>query len=205
MLKYIGFILVVFGIFFAISKVRTSYEDDHTSLNDHNLETDFYLSNALHYVRGNAYQRSVFHIENAKASLRELENDIDLSSGEEIERAIEELELIEAELLNDSLVTADMYSAFSRTLETISIAELRISEKYAESNKPDISMVALKYAKLHLKNALNYADLPEKRHGIHIYDEMDSLIKSPKTSPAELATRLDHLIKELDVVIKEKR
>lgn len=156
-------------------------------------------------MKENAYERSVFHIENAKAALRELENDIDLGSAEEIERAIKELELIEAELLNDSLVTEDMYAAFSRTLETISLAELRISEKYAESNKPDISMVALKYAKLHLKNALNYADLPERKHGIQVYEEMDSLINSPKTSAGDLIGRLDHLIKELDVLIKEKR
>ncbi len=201
MLKYIGFALIVGGVFFGISQLHLNYEDDHTSLNDHNMETDLYLGNARHYMKENAYERSVFHIENAKKSLRELEADIDLGSAEQIEKAIKELDLIEAELMNDSLVTEDMYSAFSRTLQTISLAELRISEKYAESNKTEISIVALKYAKLHLKNALNYSNLPDRKHGMQVYEEMDSLIKSPTSSPAELAGQLDHLIKELDVIM----
>lgn len=204
MLKYFAFILLLGGIFFAISQLHVNYEDGHTSLNDHNLETDFYLRNAQYYMKENAYERSVFHIENAKKSLRELEDDIDLGSVEQIETAIHELDEIEAELLNDSLVTENMYSAFSRALQTISIAELRVSEKYAESNKMDISMVALKYAKLHLKNAINFSNLPNRKHGLEIYIEMDSLIRSPTSSPSDLAGKIDHLIKELDVMIKEK-
>jgi hypothetical protein len=202
MFKYIGFAVIVGIIFFAISKLHMSYEDDHTSLNDHNLEADLYLGNARHYMKENAYERSVFHIEKAKTALRELEYDIDLNSGEEIEKAIKELDLIEAELENDSLVSEDMYAAFSHTMQTISLAELRISEKYAESNKMDISMVALKYSKLHLKNALNYTKLPDQMHSKKIYEEMDSLMSAPKSSPVETAEKIDRLIKELDSVVQ---
>jgi hypothetical protein len=201
--KYLALVLFVFSIFYLGTQLHISYEDEHASLNDQNLEPDLHLSNVRHFVRENAYERGVYHLEKAIESLREYESDIDLESGEKIEGVIDRLEGVQLELNKDSLNADDMSQAFSETLKALTLAELRVSEKYAESNAYDLSLVALKYAKLHLKNALSYADLPERKFELKVYAELDSLINSPEASPIELSMKIDQMIKEIDELIIE--
>jgi hypothetical protein len=94
-----------------------------------------------------------------------------------------------------------MNAAFSNTMNIISLAELRVSEKYADSNNHDMAIVALKYARLHIKNALDYPNLPNRKLEMHIYYELDSLIKSPEISPVEIDLKIDHMIQELDQLV----
>lgn len=200
-LGYLAFLTFLLCSFYLFSRLHITYEDHHTSLNDENLETDMYLENARHYVHENIYERSAYHIEQAKKSLRKLEKDIDIKSGNEVEMAIAELNRIEKELNEDSLISEDMNAAFARTLETVSLAELRISERYAESTNTDIALVALKYARVHLKNAMAYADLPERTYDLKVYMEIDSMINAPEMSPTEISAKLDHMIQEMNEII----
>ncbi|MFT6866456.1 MAG: HEPN domain-containing protein [Cyclobacteriaceae bacterium] len=199
--KFIGFAILIICMAYIASKVHLTYKDDHVSLNDANLNADMFLKNARLFAKEGAYDRSLFHLQSAVKSLKNLELDVDVESSEYVETAIEQLEDIERELLTDSLKSDDMNAAFSNTMNIISLAELRVSEKYADSNNHDMAIVALKYARLHIKNALDYPNLPNRKLEMHIYYELDSLIKSPEISPVEIDLKIDHMIQELDQLV----
>lgn len=204
-IKYFIFIIFIICIGYIFYNVHLFYQDDHTSLNDKNLEADMFLKNARLFAKENSYDRSLFHLQNAIGSLKNLELDVDEVSNEYVEKAIAQLQDIEQELKSDSLKSEDMNAAFSNTMSVISLAELRVSEKYADSNNHEMAMLALKYARLHLKNALDYPNLNNRKLEVHVYYELDSLINTPGVSPVEIDLKIDHMIEELDQLVSESQ
>ncbi|WP_258104896.1 hypothetical protein [Marinoscillum sp. MHG1-6] len=198
---YLAFLIFAFSSFYLGSRIHLTYASHHSSLSDDNMETDMYLQNARYYIHDNVFDRSTYHIDQAKKSLRRLEEDIDIESGQEIEDAINSLNKIEREIVENKFEPSDMNKAFAKTLETVALAELRISERYAESANLDIAQVALKYAKLHLRNAMEYEHLPNKTYDLKVYQQIDSLIESPEISPIEISNKLDEMIREMNEII----
>ncbi|MEO9475797.1 MAG: hypothetical protein ABJG41_09690 [Cyclobacteriaceae bacterium] len=195
---YLGFVIFIISLLYLFTRVDFTYEDTHSSLNDANLETDLHLSNAQHFVKESANERGLYHVEQAIASLRNLENDIDLESGQNVESAIVKLEEFEEQLKSNEVSPEKMSEVFATTLKILSLSELRISERYAESDQFGYAVVALKYARLHLKNALEYENLSDKKFDLHVYYELDSLINAPEASPIEVSMKIDHMIEELN-------
>ncbi|MEP0367129.1 MAG: hypothetical protein ABJN36_14785 [Cyclobacteriaceae bacterium] len=195
---YIAFVVFMISLFYLATRVEFTYEDTHSSLNDENLETDLHLSNAQHFVKESANERGLYHVEEAIASLRNLENDIDMESGQNVESAIAKLEEFEEQLKANEVSPEKMSEVFASTLRILSLSELRISERYAESDQFGYAVVALKYARLHLKNALEYENLSDKKFDLHVYYELDSLINAPEASPIEVSMKIDHMIEELN-------
>lgn len=199
--KYIGFIVLVCSLTYFFTQSNLNYQDEHISLNDKNLNTDLYLSNTRHFIKEKALDRGLFHLEKAITSLQNFEEDIDITSGEQVDKAIEKLNHIKRAIHYDSLNIEDMNAAFSTTLKTLTLAELRVSENYAITNNLDYSLLALKYAKLHLRHALEYANMPERINELKIYAELDSLIKSKKIAPTEVMIRIDKMVKEMNILL----
>jgi len=195
---YIGFVIFIISLFYLVTRLDFTYEDTHSSLNDENLETDTHLSNAVHFVKESSNDRGLYHVEQAIASLRKLENDIDLESGQNVESAIEKLEEFEQQLKSNEVSYEKISEVFASTLKILSLSELRVSERYAETDQFGYAVVALKYARLHLKNALEFESLSDKKFDLHVYNELDSLIDAPEASPIEVSTKIDHMIDELN-------
>lgn len=198
---YLGFVIFMISLFYLATRVEFTYEDTHSSLNDENIEPDLHLSNAQHFVKESSNERGLYHVEQAITSLRKLENDIDLESGQNVESAIAKLEEFEEQLRSNTVSSEKMSEVFASTLKILSLSELRVSERYAETDQYGYAIVALKYARLHLKNALEYESLSDKKFDMHVYYELDSLISAPEASPIEVSMKIDHMIEELNTQV----
>lgn len=200
-LPYFGALLFLLSILFVWRMFTEGYRSGHPSLNEAAIKPDIYLSNAKHYTKESLAIRSLAHLDKAITAIELIESDIDINSREQVEKAVEGLELIYQEILKDSLVSDDLNEAFEQTLYALTLAELRVSERYAESNKPAMAKVALKYAQMHLKSASQYAELPNLEKERHIYNEIDSLIRSEAMAPVLIAEKIDHMIMEMDTLV----
>jgi len=204
--QYLGTLLFLFSAFYVVGLFDVSYSSDHSSLNNDAVEPDLYMSNARHYAREDmVVERSLKHIDRAIEAIRKIENDIDENSKAEVDAAIENLDRVYNEILADSVISQDMNKAFEFALNTLALAELRVSEKYAESNNTDQAKVALKYAQMHLKSAGQYANLPNLDKEHHVYYEIDSLIKVGSMAPVLIVEKIDHMIAEMDTLVKEEK
>lgn len=203
-LAYLGFIIGIFLIIYLMKVAGITYESHHASLNEEATEPDLFLNNSKRFAKEEVIDRSLYHLDRAIHSIRTLEEDLDINSGEKLEEAIQQLDRIYNEIVRDSLITQDMNEAFEYALNTMTMAELRVSERYAESNKTDLAIVALKYAKLHLKNTLRYATSPHNAFEIKVYHEIDSMIEG-QSMPAVLITeKIDQVIAEMDELVAEE-
>ena len=200
--QYVGTLIFLLSVLF-VSGLFTQTNPDHPSLNDTSAEPDLYLSNVRHYAKEELAERSLYHLDKAIESIKKIETDIDVNSQQKVDEAIVHLEMIYEEIARDSLVSSDLNKAFEFALNALTLAELRISERYAESNRPDQAKVALKYAQMHLKSASQYSDLPNMDLERHIYYEIDSLILSESMASVLVAEKIDHLISEMDSLIRD--
>lgn len=145
-------------------------------------------------------------MDQAMESIKYLESDVDINTSNIVDEALEKLVYIYDEIKEDTLITEDMNEAFQFALTSLTLAELRISEKYAESNYLELSRIALKYSKLHLKHALEYtgnttARVFEKR----VYHEIDSLLANYEDAPVIITERIDHMLDEMDSLLQIER
>jgi hypothetical protein len=209
--RFIWYILTAIGIMLALYiPHQFRYEAKHPSLNEEADFPDIYFKNVKHYAKENRYERSVYHLEQAINSIRKIETDIDDGSINLLEDAILDLEIVQNELLGDSLKDKDMLNAFEKTLNTLALAELKVSEMYAETNHRDLANMALKHAYLHIKNAMLFENsiwFEDSMHleiEKHVYYELDSLLENQTISPIELADKINTIIVEIDRLIASK-
>ncbi|VXD13353.1 hypothetical protein [Marinoscillum sp. 108] len=200
--QYAGTLVFLISILF-VAGLFTQTNPDHPSLNETSAEPDLYLSNVRHYAKEQLAERSLHHLDKAIESIKKIETDIDVNSKQKVDEAIVHLEMIYEEIVRDSLVSEDLNKAFEFALNALTLAELRISERYAESNNPVQAMVALKYAQMHLKSASQYSDLPNMNLERHIYYEIDSLILSEAMAPVLIAEKIDYFISEMDTLVND--
>lgn len=198
LLAYIGTISIIFGVFYSIRHIGDSYEAHHPTLNDQAVNPDLYLQNARYYGKGIETDRSLHHLERAMTSIKQIEQDMDLMSSEKVEKALLKLEGVYEEISHDSLNMEDLNEAFRYTLNTLALAELRVSERYAEGNHMKLSLVALKYAQLHLKNAIRYADQNSVAYEKDLFLQVDSILNEEIGPSLLVAERINHVIDEID-------
>lgn len=201
-LQYIGTLAFLFSAFYVVGLFDLGYTSKHSSLNEDAVEPDLYMSNARHYAKEDkVVERSLMHLDRAIDAIRKIEGDIDLGSRATVDDAVKNMERVYNRILGDSAMNDDMNLAFEYALNALTLAELRVSEKYAESNNPKMARVALKYAKMHLKSAGLYSSLKNYEKEQHIYYEIDSLIKAGDISSVLITEKIDHFIQEMDSVI----
>lgn len=199
--KYFGTLIFIFSIFYVIGILNHDYTTDHATLNESAIEPDMLLNNVRHYAKENGLERSLKHLDKAIYAIKNLELDSDENSQAKMEEAITMLDRVYNKLLKEGKVSEDMYEAFEFSLNILALSELRVSEKYAESNNIKMSEIALKYAKMHLKSAIKYAKHPNFETELHIFNEIDSLIAAGAIAPVLITEKIDHMISEMDTLI----
>ena len=211
MKKFIWYLVALIIITLAlVLPGKLGYVSDHPTLNQRAEEPDIHIKNVWHYMRTEEMERSVFHLQKAIASIKAIESDADLESVEGLDRAIVELERVNDELSKDSINLSMIYRAFDYTLNNLAHAELEVSEMYAETNQEDRSKLAMRYAQMHVRNALLFQQAvyePNSEHvkiEQHVFQELDSLISSERLSSAELTLKIDHIIKEVDELLAKR-
>jgi len=188
---------------------RFNYASKHASLSNEAEMPDIYLKNVEHYINEHSFDRSVYHLQKAIESIRKIEADVDVNSNELLESAVSKLQMVQGELLADSLVTEDMLHAFEYSLNALARTELKVSEMYAKTNRRDLAILALKHAKLHLRNAMMFRSSKQDANSVrfqlekHVFLELDSLMTNELISPLQLVDKIDHIIHEMDQVVSK--
>lgn len=205
-LTNLGALVFLISIFYVIRLFDVSYEAEHPSLNEKNMSPDIHLNNVRHYTREVDRDRSLYHLDKAIQSIQYLKSDVDLNTSEIVEESVKELIYVYEKIKEDTVVQDDLNHAFEFALTSLSLAELRVSVRYAESNNLKLSRIALKYAKLHLKHALEYAETNDAtNYEKHIYHEIDSLLANFNEAPVLITERIDHMVDEIDSLILMER
>ncbi|WP_436515590.1 hypothetical protein [Ekhidna sp. To15] len=211
MKKQIIWIFVgVVALFIIIYYVGQEQEPNHPTLNTSAVMPDEYLRIVDYYEQKDRHSMSAFNLEQAIQSIWKLESDVDDESFEKLENAIKRLEEVHKSILRDSIDSEELRLAFEFTLNNLAHAELEIAEMYAETNQLDKANMALKYARLHVKNAMlfhnPYWDKNPKNLAIEkqVFIEMDSLLENQAVSPVEYTMALDKMIREIDEIVDEK-
>lgn len=150
-----------------------------------------------------AYERSLMHLDEGINAIREIEQDLDPESKKTVDEAVENLRVIHAEIAGDSLSMKDMNEAFVKVLNALTYAEIKVSEHFYQSEELENAQVALKYGRLHMKNALKYAEKDMRDYEVQLYSEIDSLIENNTFSNEEIIAHLENILAELDSVVAE--
>ena len=200
-LQYFLAMIALFGGLYAFSKWREYSEV--ALLTNAAVKPDLLLRNSKKHLRDHAYDRSLIQLDQAIDAIRNIEADLDAESTRILEVSIKELEKVRMEIEIGSLVKEDMDEAFSKALNALTLAELKISEILIQQDHPRDALIALKYGMYHIKNALKYSQGDKKKYEIHIYEELDSLLENKHLTEEELISRLERMISELDTLVED--
>ena len=198
---YFLMIVVLFGGLYAFQKYRK--ETEIALLTEEAVKPDLLLDYTKLYLKEDAYDRSLAQLNKAIDAIRNIEADLDEESKRILEVSIDDLEKVKMEMEMDSLVNEDLNIAFSKALNALTIAELKISEVLIKTDHPRDAIVALKYGMLHVKNALQYSEGKRKEYEIQIYEEIDSLLDNKSLTEEEMIMRLETMIAELDTLVED--
>jgi hypothetical protein len=199
-LLFISF-LAVFVL--AIFHVGQWFDNPHPSLNNHALDPDLHLINVKRYLKDKANDRSAIELGKAIESIRILEEDMDEASAFRLEVAIAGLVHAYQHITENQHDPIEFNWAVIRILNMLTLAELRVSEHYAEVNKLPQAKSALRFGLLHLKNALNFTtgELRDRESGIMA--EMSRLLSEFDHDPIATTLRIDELIEDLEALLIE--
>lgn len=199
---------VVMANFVLLLLSETKEDKEHPTLNESATMPDEYLKNVKYYAEQDRHEMSAYNLEKAIAAIWKLEGDVDEESFEMLENAVDRLEEIHKSILLNSFDSKEMSAAFEFSLNNLAHAELEISEMYAETNHMEKAKTALKYAQLHIKNAMLFHDSYWDNDFLHyaiekrVFLEMDSLLQNESFSPMKYSLELDKMIKEVDEILK---
>lgn len=196
-------------VFVLILGVKYSYyeekeEQEHPAVNDIATVPDNMMKNATHYYRDYGQRlTSIEYINKAIEYMHIIEKDMDSSSNIWIEAAINDLELLVKEFERKDIDEIHMEHAFANALNSLAMAQLRVSEKYFEEGEEEDASTATKYALKHLNSAMHFSKAAELKAERHIFDMIDELKKEEDISDEELRAKIHTAIIELDEVLKD--
>lgn len=196
-------IAVIFLIIFFVQRDEEVIENPTLSVEADKPDT--YLKTVANHAFNHEFDKCIYHLEKAIESIQTIESDVDQESAELLEGAISRLESVKQEFVKDSLITTDMNAAFEYSLNVLARAELRVSEMYAETNQREFAELALKHARLHVKNAQWQGDAKYEDKEHYVFLEIDSLIQDESISPVDLTIRIDKILKEMDQLIADSK
>ncbi len=162
------------------------------------IHPDILLGNVVVYTREHAYQRSLAQLDEAIKSMKVIEQEVDEEGKEAIELAIGELNLVYEEIVRGDLVDEDLRRAMNKAFSALTVAELKVTEAYVASDKKSNAMIALGYGKVHLKNAMKFADQETFKDELEIYTELDALKSREDVSKEEILVALNKALVSLD-------
>lgn len=206
--QFFGYLAaLIFLVFLVHLPGRLGYVAKHPTLNKEAELPIIHMKNVGHYLNAEEMERSISHLQKAISAIKNLKRDVDTKSLEGLEKAINELEAVNDEFWSDTIDVSNMYHAFEYSLNNLAHAELEVSEMYIRSNDQKRAKIALKYARLHIRNALLFQKSiydPNSAHvqiGQNVFTEIDSLIALENFSNLELSAKIDDIIKEVDALI----
>ncbi|WP_258103521.1 hypothetical protein [Marinoscillum sp. MHG1-6] len=197
--QYLSLTIAFFGCLYAIS-----FFMPHHSVIEAAEDAETLIGNSSTYAREHAYNRSLHHLELAINAIKDIEQYLDSTDQRTIDKAIADLEKVHLEMKGDSLIEKDMNHAFTKAMNALTYAELKVSEHFFATDEYHEAMVALKYGLVHIQNALRFVDRGHMAYELHIYQEIDSLIEHSDLPKHLILEELDKMVSELSVMVEEE-
>lgn len=209
--RYI-FAIFILGAFYSLLYFWNKGEREnelYPAIHNAAVDPDDYLIEAQKYEALLRHDKSAYSIEKAIQAIWRLEKNMDDESFDRLEKTIERLESVHRHIMRDSVPSDELLKTFEYALGNLAHAELEVAERYAASNQPEVARTALRYAQLHIKNALLFhnpgiqEDSFQLAMEARLFDRMDQLLKQENLSHEEYTASLDELIKEVDLIISQ--
>lgn len=200
-LLYLFFLSILMGMLFIFARIDLGVMKKHPTMNELAMEPDHMMFNATHYIREHLQLTSTEYLDRAIKAMRLIENDGDSLSNSAIEKAIVDLEAVQTEIKDKRFDPDHMSHAFVKALNSLALAQLRISEAYELSGNLNNARFAMQYALHHLQNAIHFAKGDEREMETRLFAAIDGLIANDSITEAELISELDYVIAELDMTI----
>ncbi|MEQ9403913.1 MAG: hypothetical protein RIM99_10025 [Cyclobacteriaceae bacterium] len=201
-------VIIILYLYPSESTEKSDSSMDNPTLSNKAVYIDSYLRNVSYYSAKNRMEESAVNIRKAIKTLKELRLDVDVDSYERLESSVRALEDIYSSILYDSLEIQKMTSSFEFVLNNLARTELEISEIYSETNQIETAQIALKYARVHVKNAILFHNMSDGANEGQlvieqkVFQEMDSLLENNHISPIDYTLTLDKMIDEVDSLLK---
>lgn len=195
---YILFVAVTIAAINFSSKLMPS-----NTISEAAEDVDLLIANSRLYAKEHAYKRSLHQLDLAIKTIQEIEQDLDEDSQKTIDKAVRELEFVHQEISKHQLKNTDMNHAYTKTMNALTYAELKITEHFIETDDYHEAMAALKSGMIHIENALKFVDGGHKEYELHIYAEIDSLLEHPELGKEEIVKELEKMLGELNTLVED--
>lgn len=128
------------------------------------MEPVRHLSDARHLIVNGNYNGAIKELDDAMMEMRIIEQYTDSSSAAHMERAVEDLEVVEREIRSDSLVVEDLNRAFFNALNSIAHACMTISENNLDQGDRYKAMRFMNATFAEMIASLKFVNSDELRH-----------------------------------------
>ena len=190
----LGFAAYLASLFFAD---QYNKQNNHPTLNEKaGLPDEYFIDAVIQHQRGERSQ-CISNLEKTIEALWTLEKDVNEEGAAMLEEAVFQLESLHKKLTVDTVPSPYLRTVYTRVLAMLASSEITVAKDQVKSDDRNKARVALKYACLHLRNALLFQNSPHDEDVNRIVREMERLMNSPKINSKDLLRELDQLISNI--------
>jgi len=194
-------LLVVFSSIVVLYFYDLSYHKELTI--ERALEPVRHLSDARHYIRNHEYHLARKELDESIMEMRIIEQYSDSASVAHIEKAIEDLQVVEVEMQSDSLVIDDLNRAFFNALNSIAHACMTISESKLDEGEHYKAMRFMNATFTEMIASLRYVSDEDLKHKEEkVIEHVREILINMKSSNYKYRFNYDTINHELEELIE---
>ncbi|MFY0627892.1 MAG: hypothetical protein JXR07_16455 [Reichenbachiella sp.] len=160
-----------------------------------------HLSNARQFILDSDIHESIREIDHAIMDMKIIEQYADSIAVIHIERAIEDLELVEVEIQNDSVIVSDLNNAYFNAINSIAFANLTIAESSLEKGEKYKAMRFMNATFSEMVGSLKYADDNTRQKENEVINEIKGILTELRRTDFQYEFDYDSLNQEMEELI----
>lgn len=162
-----------------------------------------HLTDARYSIVNGDYHRAISELDEAISEMKIIEQYGDSSANAHIEQAINDLQQVEEEIKNDSLVIGDLNKAFFNALNSIAFSCMMISENNLDKGEKYVAMRFMNATFAEMIASLKFVNSEELRHKEEkVIEDVRNIISSMKATNYKYRFNYDTINHELEELIE---
>lgn len=162
------------------------------------VKPDHLLLNARAYIQESAFQRSHDNLKEAITEMEYVVAQADTASSIHINTGLEDLRLVEKMMQQGDYNSSELNKACVVALNALSYYQIKSAEDFIRHDMRPEAVKALRHGMAHVKNALIFAEGNKKDNEVHIYNEMNDIIRDDDLLKGTIMDKLDAMLYELE-------
>lgn len=168
------------------------------------MEPVKHLSNARQGILQQKFEYSLEEIDEAIADIRFIEESADSTAIDFIEKAIEDLGLVEGEIRNDTIIMDDLDHAFFNALNSIAYANLIIAEKNLDKGEVYRAIQFMNATFKEMISSLQFAtSTRDKEREEQVINDIKSILSNLQKTGYEYRFSYDSINREIEELIEK--